>query len=159
ARTLPLLLLWRAGRYDDVAKRLMDPKADSLFDNDRIARGFAEIFSGRHADALRALEATHVVGPAMVHRTWWIAEAFARAGDTPFAAVLVKRSGVGSGAIRGLGLSEAYDLVARASGDSAAVAWVEGQHMDGGARELLEGLLLTQGHCSAAYRLAMADAD
>lgn len=157
ARALPLLLLWQAGRYEEAAKLLMDPRADSLYDNAVFADDFIEAFGGRHAEALRALEAAHAVGPPMIHRTWWVAEAFAQAGDVRFAAELAQRAGVGSGAIRGVGVSETFDLVARASGDSTALAWVGTQHMDAVARELLEGFLLTRGHPGAAYELAIAD--
>jgi len=163
AHTFEILLLWRLGRYDEAAARLAAPGADSTFSPGEMADGFADIFRGRHDEALRALAATRGVVPSMAERNWTFAQAFARAGDLPFAARLVTQSSPGSGSRRAFGLATAFDLLARAQGEPAAWAWLERQNMGADAREMLGGLLLTSMYPASAYALAaggaQADAD
>lgn len=153
AHAFAVLMRWRVGRYDDAARMLARPGADSVISGYEFANGFAEIFRGRHEDALKAVAAMRAASPSSAHHVWWIAQAFARGGDAAFAASLAMQSDPGSGTKRAVGLANAFDLIAAAQGETPAWRWLETQRMGPDARELLGGLLLTRGHPVSAYEL------
>lgn len=158
ARTFALQLMWRAGRYDDVARKLTAPDATERYPDSQLAEDFVEVFAGRYADARTALASMRENVKRVAALRWYLAQAFARAGDLTFASELAHGATIRGGAERAFALANAFDIMARAANVDSARTWLQAQHMGADTRVLLDGLLLMHGHAPAAYALTASGA-
>ena len=149
----PAELYWLAGQDEAAAAYVAKLPPEPYEIKADVAACFGRVFGGRRDRIDHAIEALRRAVPSYALLMHWIVRELRTAGHLELAAKLAEHAHPGSGAERGFGIANTYQLIAKARGDAAAEAWLSRQTMDVPARALASGFFTIRGHAEEAWAL------